>query len=43
MLTPTLVSLAADTGTTKLLGVDDQGNVWRGEITRYKAGKEYIE
>lgn len=39
---PKLIHISTDTGGRTFIGVDEEGNVWRGQIERDRGGSEYI-
>jgi hypothetical protein len=39
---PTLISISPD-GAGRFIGVDDEGQVWRGEMKRDPSDGEYID
>ncbi len=39
---PQLIQVSVDTAGRTLIGVDANGEVWRGRIVRDKDGEEYI-
>jgi hypothetical protein len=39
---PTLISISAD-GAGRLVGIDDEGEVWRGELKPDPSDGEYID
>jgi hypothetical protein len=39
---PTLISISPD-GAGRFIGVDDEGQVWRGEVKRERSDGEYID
>lgn len=40
---PKLVQVSADTGGRNLIAVDEEGEIWRGEIKRDRSGGDYVE
>ncbi len=38
-----IVSLVQGGGSSRIIGVDEEGELWRGEITRDKSGEEFVQ
>lgn len=38
-----IVSLVQGGGSSRIIGVDEEGELWRGEITRDTSGEEFVQ